>query len=591
MMQLDSHAAFYQQTQNLAHELSQIQSQVQAKEQQLLTSVKELVVAIKRLEKSKQPKTVQQVLATYFQQINTALQAWDKKVQSFDAGLSFREQYGDSLLVFVYGKVKAGKSSLGNFIATGRGEPDAAWMKTVEQQLPRPAFFRAEKNHNFVEGVNYEQGFKVGEVETTSCIQGFTVPGMTWVDSPGLHSVNSENGELAQKYVDSADLIIYPMNSAQPGRNSDLSELADLLKKGKRILVLITRSDELDEDVDDKGNVVCNRVMKSAEKRQAQEQYVQQALNELCTELGITDADTSVLSISVGYAEDQGNTPVAMRESGMQALLDKLQDILHSEGIALKKQVPLKNLQAFYQLLLADDETLSISQLVKPLAKVKQELLVREQALDSLAHTAISQVQFDYAKQVDTLVEQFADAKDMAAVERALVPYLQAAMIEHYQKPAEKIYQQVLDSLQQATDSMGLQVDVQFKDKSQQIEVDVSGKHAAVGSGIGSMLGGLVGILGGPIGVAAGTFIGGVIGGAGAKVFSSKEQRSVIVGDNREQIKNLLIEQGHQLIEQQLNTLNQRAQSQLIKPTQTALQQVLTQVNNFEQYIQEQRHV
>ena len=42
---------------------------------------------------------------------------WEEQIKNRKRNTKFREKYGDSLLVLVYGKVKAGKSSLGNFVA------------------------------------------------------------------------------------------------------------------------------------------------------------------------------------------------------------------------------------------------------------------------------------------------------------------------------------------------------------------------------------------------------------------------------------------------------------------------------------------
>ena len=47
---------------------------------------------------------------------------WEERAKVRSAGAQFREDYNDSLLVFVYGKVKSGKSSLGNYVAWGHSE-------------------------------------------------------------------------------------------------------------------------------------------------------------------------------------------------------------------------------------------------------------------------------------------------------------------------------------------------------------------------------------------------------------------------------------------------------------------------------------
>ncbi|MCP5972895.1 dynamin family protein, partial [Klebsiella pneumoniae] len=78
-------------------------------------------------------------------------------------------------------------------------------------------------------------------------IQGFKLPGFTWVDSPGLHSTNTANGDLARKYVDQADLILYTMNSQAPGRQSDMSEVSSLLNGKRSLMILLTGSDITEE--------------------------------------------------------------------------------------------------------------------------------------------------------------------------------------------------------------------------------------------------------------------------------------------------------------------------------------------------------
>ena len=62
-------------------------------------------------------------------------EAWDRKISSRNKGLAFRAGFNDSLLVFVYGKVKSCKSSLGNYMAWGNTDP-----KDVEKAKVPPPF-------------------------------------------------------------------------------------------------------------------------------------------------------------------------------------------------------------------------------------------------------------------------------------------------------------------------------------------------------------------------------------------------------------------------------------------------------------------
>jgi predicted GTPase len=180
------------------------------------------------------------------------VKAWLKHMWNYDRNTSFREGFDNTLMVYVLGKVKAGKSSLGNYVAYGRSVPN------LESYTgPVPTFFKAAVAEDSATGhetsLQDSPFFAVGANETTNSIQGFRLDGLTWVDSPGLHSVTPENGVLASAYSDSADLIIYPMQSGSPGRDTDADEIRKLVRDSKHFLVVITRSDKLVEDEEPPG--------------------------------------------------------------------------------------------------------------------------------------------------------------------------------------------------------------------------------------------------------------------------------------------------------------------------------------------------
>ena len=180
--------------------------------------------------------------------------AWNKKIIGRDKGIKFRKGFNDSLLVFIYGKVKSGKSSLGNYMAWGHTDPNLS-VKAALSPDSHPSYFThentcASNGDSQDEALNRKE-FRVGATEATSSIQGFRLPGLTWVDSPGLHSVNEENGRLAKDYVEHADLILYTMRSDAPGRASDLHEIRSLNTQDKEMLILVTGIDINDEDCDD----------------------------------------------------------------------------------------------------------------------------------------------------------------------------------------------------------------------------------------------------------------------------------------------------------------------------------------------------
>ncbi|MCU7997426.1 MULTISPECIES: dynamin family protein [Shewanella] len=269
--------------------------------------------------------------------------AWQANLASYDKGLSFRQDFQDSLLVFVFGKVKSGKSSLGNYIAWGHTDPSENLKASVPVSL-LPEYFTAA-NTNVVNGdaddeAKRRREFRVGATEATSSIQGFRLPGLTWVDSPGLHSVTDSNGKLAQEYVSHADLILYTMSSGSPGRASDLKEIRELKSKGKETLILLTGSDVNEEDWDDElGEPVSRVQMKSKETRQQQREYIAKELE------GIDSND--ILSNSARYAQEHLTDPKEMQNSGMVELFSRLHSISQNQGVQIKRAVPMTNFSNF----------------------------------------------------------------------------------------------------------------------------------------------------------------------------------------------------------------------------------------------------
>ena len=273
------------------------------------------------------------------ERVKQVFHSWDKEISALDTHERLQKRLEDSLLIFVYGKVKAGKSSLGNYVARGCTTPPALQVG----QAGAPTFF-VQEGSGLTEKVSADSisragAFKVGEVETTSAIQGFQLPGLTWVDSPGLHSKHGENGELAQKYVDAADMILYLTSSIAPCKRSDLVELQALGRKEHNLAVLITGSDRWDEDLDENDNLVKELAMKTPADRNLQLNYVRASLRQSPdAEPSQSDAlmnrtlqRAQVHSVSVAYAQNHPDA-AGMERSGMGAMLHGVAMLAQGEG-------------------------------------------------------------------------------------------------------------------------------------------------------------------------------------------------------------------------------------------------------------------
>lgn len=592
-MNLETHQRFYSKTSALATDLKAIENLTKQQEQELISKIHQVVSTVKTVSQVKTSNNpVEKFIQVNFEQIHALMAMWENKVNSYETNLEFRKDFGDSLLVFVYGKVKAGKSSLGNYIAAGQSDPTPEWLDSLDEKLPKPQFFKEAQNTEFGEVIDYSTGFAVGASETTSCIQGFRTPGFTWVDSPGLHSINGANGDLAKQYSDSADLIVYPCNSAQPGRRSDFEELRKLILAKKRIMVLITRCSEEDIiDFDEEGEPITELVMKSDKNRADQEEYLKSELDSLCKELG-EDIDTSALSVSVHYAQHNGSSAEAMKQSGMQSFFDNMSALIESEGIELKKQVPQKNLQALYNLLVSEDSELSVVKIDEQVLGALNAIEKSVAALRFDTEKVQAEIEFEFSFTLDELVDKHAATKDTKALNQEFSTFIDSLISERYNPVLDKHCNEALGNLKGLTTAIAEQGGIAFEDVEQEIEINYTKKYQAVGSGLGAVVGGAIGFFtGGPVGMSIGATAGGMVGGQAAKLVDAKDKENMIVGDNREQVKASLHERGQSLIAGKLSQLETAALNQVFTPIKKSFTEISNEMSNLKQFISEQKNV
>lgn len=101
------------------------------------------------------------------------------------------------LVVMVFGAVKAGKSSLGNFMA-GKSFLEAPFDNAFKHHPFVP--MESEESGRVEGGIEKDekgrQFFKVGFTDTTGAIQYFTMSGLRWMDSPGTGAIAKKDDHL-----------------------------------------------------------------------------------------------------------------------------------------------------------------------------------------------------------------------------------------------------------------------------------------------------------------------------------------------------------------------------------------------------------
>lgn len=466
---------------------------------------------------------------------------WDERIKNRETHAKFKERTADSLLIFVYGKVKAGKSSLGNYVAWGQAEPTE---KSQSGSPYEPEFF-VEKSRDLTEWVSDDsirlaRKFKVGEGETTSAIQGFKLPGLTWVDSPGLHSKNSENGGLAQQYVDAADMILYLTNSSAPGKRTDLEELQALGRKEHNLAVIITGSDMFDEDEDENGYLIKVLQMKSAKDRGDQLKHMHELLSK---QSGIHDSEAArkidstlrraqIHSVSVAYAEEHPDA-AGMERSGVGKMLCEISTLAKGEGVRSKLVQPLKNLRSFLDEIQASD----LKKIQQCLGDVMLSVRRARSQADAVARQSLQRIELEIGPDVDAFLAKH--QKDSKAFKNALneaykkwIRQANEAIAHAY---AASLGDQLTLALDDAVGSIPEFADVTKKFKRQ------TSINAKRGAALGALAGGLSLLVPGGIlvaaavGLAAST-LGGYAGSRLGGMLDDPEILDVVVGDNSHEV-------------------------------------------------------
>ena len=287
-------------------------------------------------------KSIQEIYDASTKVLKDTLDGLTKELEEAKDGMQFIQDHEDSLNVVVFGKVKAGKSYLGNLMMGNAIRK--LHTKTSYDRLEQPKVTvydqgtctTQDKLKEVTEENDASGGFGVDNREATRVIQLFHLGAMTWVDTPGFGSLTEENQELARKHVKNADLVIFASNSDAAGTQQDFQEMKELYDMGKRFLLVVTQSDTLEEDCDDDGNIVQIPAPKSDDDRRSTENYMKETLKKYGIKLG----DENILTISafLGLTALEKGEEDLFESSNMGKFWNLLSDITEQEGTILSKK-------------------------------------------------------------------------------------------------------------------------------------------------------------------------------------------------------------------------------------------------------------
>ena len=529
-------------------------------------------------------------------------QNWQKKITTQDTGVHFRAGFNDSLLVFVYGKVKSGKSSLGNYMAWGHTDPTDQQKSKIKKEL-QPVYFSGQKTEvkggDVAKEAEIKKEFRVGATEATSSIQGFSLDGLTWIDSPGLHSINQENGDLAKDYVEHADLILYTMKSDSPGRESDLNEILNLYRTDKKIILLLTGSDDVAHDWDDeKDEMISTIVMKDRQRRLDQQKYIRSALEEIPELAGKTN-NIEILSFSARYAQEHEGQVDNFADSGMGQLFATLGKIAREDGVKLKHQTPILNFKNFLTDFVNDLENYAqlIVDFQQPIERIQKSIPIQINEQKRL-------IQQQFSQMVDDEFERLTQYRDDPIQMKQAIKKI-ADILAQQQNQAMITAQQTI--LQQVMNEFGSQLmsvikhnalldlpEFKIEQRTEQVADSVTSgtrrRNGGFGALVGTAIGGGIGLLGGPAGVAAGMGIGSTVGGwlgskTGDDASVNYREITLNVGDNLIHIQKQFDERLQNSIQVQMTEFQKTLLEMALNSAEHLVTQLKNEINSFQKQL------
>ena len=338
---------------------------------------------------------------------NLCIKECSKAAKSNVTGQNFQNRFEKFPLVIVFGIVKAGKSTLGNFLH-GRTFRAADFDNVYKTVIPKSEIIVEESGRK---DQKKKEEFDENSIESTCSAQYFQIPGLAWVDTPGIGAIQKSSDlrpleEIAKQYVRYADLVVFLSSSDQPEVIESIFSYQDLYKEGKKLLIAITRSDVHES----KPNVITKKidrilVPKDPERRKLQENSLLASLKKAA---GI-EKGLDAISISTLLAEHavQNQDDSDWEGSNMGSFYQKIIDVIGNKKILdLKKEAPKRQLNSSIDIIIGkNDDQKSLTSLINKMQTV-QNLI--KQKYDELSPDGdlVSQITEDVINQLRSAIRK-----------------------------------------------------------------------------------------------------------------------------------------------------------------------------------------
>ena len=436
------------------HQFEDIQSNISRREDSVDRIIAQLEARENSLVSSAQAdmadidaEDVANVFNTSSQSLVATMIDANQKIREAVKGMTFIQEFEKHFTIAVFGKVKAGKSYIGNFVM---GHPlKKAGLNSAYDKLGQMLVHVYDRGNlsaqeNLSEQPDDNIDFATGMKETTSTIQWFDLGGMSWFDTPGIGSVTWENEMLAKEYVKNADLVIFACNSDAAGTRQEFAEMKQLYDMGKPILLLLTQSGTYESDIDDDGEEISILVPKSDKDRMDTEQYMIDTLKEQ----GMSDLlKYDILTVSAKLAVEafEKNDEELFDQSNMGTFLERLIAITKNDAADMKKATPKKRLNEMIDSIITDLQSMSeqISNACQSIEESKNDLADREdnilELVKSRVYLEMTKIIQDYKIQVEKDNIMISEEEISDKINQAVSDCITSVCVEEAIKSTSKI--------------------------------------------------------------------------------------------------------------------------------------------------------
>lgn len=518
--------------------LGQFQKNVSNREQKILDLIGALadVVQHSTADKKCERDPLFKEIMRSFSEVSKSIAAWRERVEKVMKDREFIDRFDKALIVMVYGKVKAGKSTLGNFVSGVmlKELPDTPYKGFSPEFMVHESADKAIKVPRLEE--IEADGFEVKPTEATNCIQTFTLGGLAWVDTPGIHSMTDANGALAASYVENAELVIYVSSSDSPIRKSDLYELKGLMRQQKPTLIVISKFDTPEEDEDDEtGAIISTLVSKGEKAKREQLEWIERQIKQGGLNNLLKHREHAFISVRLALKALQEGDLEKFTASGLPEFYSQLTSILNEDALRLKQQAPKRKVNVLIDELCAgfthtseEDAVASVKEWIETFSKHAQNIKSRRKVLlaknRAFSQIAIARCDTGITDILQKAEQQVSEGHSGIDVSEEISNYLSERLLEVIREELREEMKQNEQSLKDAMGNIHLEGWSLPSLEQRWDSITVSNHHltegigggfgGAVGTGAGAKGGAALGTLvGGPVGTLVGGLLGAMVGG------------------------------------------------------------------------------